>query len=84
MYKYKSEFLKFLNERGYLNQVSDPENLDNAFDNQCVTAYIGFDCTAPSLHIGSLIQIMLLKHLQDFGHNPIILVGGGTSKVGDP
>ena len=84
MYKYKSEFLKFINERGYLNQVSDPENLDNAFHNKSVTAYIGFDCTAPSLHIGSLIQIMLLKHLQNFGHNPIILVGGGTSKVGDP
>jgi tyrosyl-tRNA synthetase len=84
MYKYKSEFLKFINERGYLNQVSDPENLDNAFHNKCVTAYIGFDCTAPSLHIGSLIQIMLLRHLQNFGHNPIILVGGGTSKVGDP
>ena len=84
MYKYKSEFLKFINERGYLNQVSDPENLDNAFHNKNVTAYIGFDCTAPSLHIGSLIQIMLLRHLQNFGHNPIILVGGGTSKVGDP
>jgi len=84
MYKYKSEFLKFINERGYLNQVSDPENLDNAFHNKSVTAYIGFDCTAQSLHIGSLIQIMLLKHLQNFGHNPIILVGGGTSKVGDP
>lgn len=84
MYKYKSDFLKFINERGYLNQVSDPENLDNAFHNKSVTAYIGFDCTAPSLHIGSLIQIMLLKHLQNFGHNPIILVGGGTSKVGDP
>jgi len=84
MYKYKSEFLKFINERGYLNQVSDPENLDNAFHNKSVTAYIGFDCTAPSLHIGSLIQIMLLRHLQNFGHNPIILVGGGTSKVGDP
>ena len=84
MYKYKSEFLKFINERGYLNQVSDPENLDNAFRNKSVTAYIGFDCTAPSLHIGSLIQIMLLRHLQNFGHNPIILVGGGTSKVGDP
>ncbi len=84
MYKYKSEFLKFINERGYLNQVSDPENLDNAFHNKTVTAYIGFDCTAPSLHIGSLIQIMLLRHLQNFGHNPIILVGGGTSKVGDP
>ena len=84
MYKYKSEFLKFIDERGYLNQVSDPENLDNAFHNKSVTAYIGFDCTAPSLHIGSLIQIMLLRHLQNFGHNPIILVGGGTSKVGDP
>ncbi len=84
MYKYKSEFLKFINERGYLNQVSDPENLDNAFHNKSVNAYIGFDCTAPSLHIGSLIQIMLLRHLQNFGHNPIILVGGGTSKVGDP
>jgi len=84
MYKYKSEFLKFINERGYINQVSDPENLDNAFHNKSVTAYIGFDCTAPSLHIGSLIQIMLLRHLQNFGHNPIILVGGGTSKVGDP
>jgi len=84
MYKYKSEFLKFINERGYLNQVSAPENLDNAFRNKSVNAYIGFDCTAPSLHIGSLIQIMLLRHLQNFGHNPIILVGGGTSKVGDP
>ena len=84
MYKYKSEFLKFINERGYLNQVSDPENLDDVFHNKSVTAYIGFDCTAPSLHIGSLIQIMLLRHLQNFGHNPIILVGGGTSKVGDP
>jgi len=84
MYKYKSEFLKFINERGYLNQVSDPENLDNIFRKKSVTAYIGFDCTAPSLHIGSLIQIMLLRHLQNFGHNPIILVGGGTSKVGDP
>ena len=84
MYKYKSDFLKFINERGYLNQISDPENLDNAFHKKSVTAYIGFDCTAPSLHIGSLIQIMLLRHLQNFGHNPIILVGGGTSKVGDP
>ena len=84
MYKYKSDFLKFINERGYLNQISDPENLDNAFHKKSVTAYIGFDCTAPSLHIGSLIQIMLLRHLQNFGHNPIILIGGGTSKVGDP
>ncbi|MDA8852641.1 tyrosine--tRNA ligase [Hyphomicrobiales bacterium] len=84
MYKYKSEFLKFIDERGFLNQISDSENLDKIFMNKGVSAYIGFDCTAPSLHIGSLIQIMLLKHLQNFGHNPIILVGGGTSKVGDP
>ena len=84
MYKYKSEFLKFIEDRGFLNQISDPENLDKTFINKNVTAYIGFDCTAPSLHIGSLIQIMLLRHLQNFGHNPIILVGGGTSKVGDP
>ena len=84
MYKYKSEFLNFINERGFLNQISDAENLDKSFMNKGVSAYIGFDCTAPSLHIGSLIQIMLLKHLQDFGHNPIVLVGGGTSKVGDP
>lgn len=84
MYKYKSEFLNFINERGFLNQISDAESLDKSFMNKGVSAYIGFDCTAPSLHIGSLIQIILLKHLQDFGHNPIVLVGGGTSKVGDP
>ena len=84
MYKYKSEFLNFINERGFLNQISDAESLDKSFMNKGVSAYIGFDCTAPSLHIGSLIQIMLLKHLQDFDHNPIVLVGGGTSKVGDP
>ena len=84
MYKYKSEFLNFINERGFLNQISDAESLDKSFMNKGVSAYIGFDCKAPSLHIGSLIQIMLLKHLQDFGHNPIVLVGGGTSKVGDP
>ena len=84
MYKYKSEFLNFINERGFLNQISGAESLDKSFMNKGVSAYIGFDCTAPSLHIGSLIQIMLLKHLQDFGHNPIVLVGGGTSKVGDP
>ena len=67
MYKYKSEFLKFIDERGFLNQISNSENLDKIFMNKGVSAYIGFDCTAPSLHIGSLIQIMLLKHLQNFG-----------------
>ena len=84
MHKYNSEFLNFINERGFLNQISDAESLDKIFMDKGVSAYIGFDCTAPSLHIGSLIQIMLLKYLQEFDHNPIILVGGGTSKVGDP
>lgn len=84
MHKYNSEFLNFINERGFLNQISDAESLDKIFMDKGVSAYIGFDCTAPSLHVGSLIQIMLLKYLQEFGHNPIILVGGGTSKVGDP
>ena len=84
MYQYKSEFLKHINERGYVYQVSDPENLDKVFLKEKVTAYIGFDCTAPNLHIGSLMQILLLKKMQDFGHDPIILIGGSTSKIGDP
>ncbi|MEC9414341.1 MAG: tyrosine--tRNA ligase [Pseudomonadota bacterium] len=84
MYQYKSEFLKHINERGYVYQVSDPENLDKVFLKEKVTAYIGFDCTAPNLHIGSLMQILLLKKMQDFGHDPIILIGGATSKIGDP
>ena len=84
MYKFKSDFLKFIYDRGYIYQISDEEALDEVFSKGKVTAYIGFDCTAPNLHIGSLMQIMLLKHLQDFGHKPIALIGGATSKVGDP
>ena len=84
MYKFKSDFLKFINDRGYIYQISDEEALDEVFFKGKVTAYIGFDCTAPNLHIGSLMQILLLKHLQDFGHEPIALIGGATSKVGDP
>ena len=84
MYKFKSDFLRFIYDRGYIYQISDEEALDEAFFKGKVTAYIGFDCTAPNLHIGSLMQIMLLKHLQDFGHKPIALIGGATSKVGDP
>ncbi len=84
MYKFKSDFLKFIYDRGYIYQISDEEALDEIFFKGKVTAYIGFDCTAPNLHIGSLMQIMLLKHLQDFGHKPIALIGGATSKVGDP
>ena len=84
MYQFKSEFLKHINDRGYIYQVSDPDNLDKVFLKEKVTAYIGFDCTAPNLHIGSLMQIMLLKKMQDFGHAPIVLIGGATSKIGDP
>ena len=84
MYKFKSDFLKFIYDRGYIYQISDEEALDEIFFKRKVTAYIGFDCTAPNLHIGSLMQILLLKHLQDFGHEPIALIGGATSKVGDP
>jgi len=84
MYKFKSDFLKFIYDRGYIYQISDEESLDEVFFKGKVTAYIGFDCTAPNLHIGSLMQILLLKHLQDFGHEPIALIGGATSKVGDP
>ncbi|MEC7735595.1 MAG: tyrosine--tRNA ligase [Pseudomonadota bacterium] len=84
MYNFKSEFLNHIQERGYIYQTSNPEGLDKTFLNESVTAYIGFDCTAPNLHVGSLMQILLLKKLQDFGHNPIILIGGATSKIGDP
>ena len=84
MYNFKSEFLNHIQERGYIYQTSNPEGLDKIFLNESVTAYIGFDCTAPNLHVGSLMQILLLKKLQDFGHNPIILIGGATSKIGDP
>ena len=84
MYNFKSEFLNHIQERGYIYQTSNPEGLDKIFLNESVTAYIGFDCTAPNLHVGSLMQILLLKKLQDFGHKPIILIGGATSKIGDP
>ena len=84
MYNFKSEFLNHIQERGYIYQTSNPEGLDKVFLNESVTAYIGFDCTAPNLHVGSLMQILLLKKLQDFGHKPIILIGGATSKIGDP
>ncbi|UQY80406.1 Tyrosine--tRNA ligase 1 [Candidatus Hepatincola sp. Av] len=82
--KFQSDFLNFLQERGLLYQCSSFEKLDNLLHTEKITAYIGFDCTAPSLHVGSLIQILLLKYLQKFGHSPIVLLGGGTTLVGDP
>jgi len=84
MNNYKSDFLNHINERGFIYQVSDSDKLDKLFFEKKITAYIGFDCTAPNLHIGSLMQILLLKKLQDFGHTPIVLIGGATSKIGDP
>ena len=84
MTEFKSDFLKILDERGFIHQVSDPAGLDALCAKEAVTAYIGFDCTAPSLHVGSLVQIMMLYWLQQTGHRPIALMGGGTTRVGDP
>ena len=80
----KSEFLRTLTERGYLHQCTDLEGLDSLATVGRIVGYIGFDCTADSLHVGSLVPIMLLRHLQQTGHKPIVLLGGGTTKVGDP
>ena len=81
---HKSEFINILTERGYLHQSSHPDELDEVAAKRCIPAYIGFDCTANSLHVGSLIQIMMLRILQKTGHKPIVLMGGGTTKIGDP
>ena len=80
----RSEFLKHMFQRGFLNQHTDINKLDEEFTSKIVVAYIGFDCTAPRLHVGSLIQIMKLRWLQKSGHKPIVLLGGGTTKIGDP
>src|SRR6478609_11026426 len=80
----KSDFLRTIMERGYLHQASDLAGLDEKALAGEVVAYIGFDCTAPSLHIGSLVQIMMLHWLQQTGGKPVPLMGGGTTRVGDP
>jgi tyrosyl-tRNA synthetase len=84
MSEYSSELLRTLDERGFIHQLTDAEGLDALAQRQVVPGYIGFDATAPSLHVGSLIQIMMLRRLQQAGHKPIVLMGGGTSKIGDP
>ena len=84
MSTYKSDFLNVLADRGFIHQVSEPEALDALARTSTITGYIGFDCTAPSLHIGSLLPIMLLYWLHQTGHRPIALMGGGTTRVGDP
>ena len=80
----KKSFLSEMRSRGYLNQCTDLDNLEKVSKEKTIKAYIGFDCTAPSLHVGSLLQIMILRLLQKYGHQPIVLLGGGTTLIGDP
>ena len=84
MTTYRSDFLHALATRGYIHQCTDPEGLDEAARTGRIVAYVGYDCTAPSLHVGSLVSIMMLRWMQKTGHQPIVLMGGGTTKVGDP
>jgi tyrosyl-tRNA synthetase len=84
MSEYKSDLLRLLDERGYVHQMTDAAGLDALAARQVVPGYIGFDATAPSLHVGSLVQIMMLRRLQQTGHKPIVVMGGGTTRIGDP
>jgi len=84
MTAYNSTFMQTLTSRGYLYQCTDEAGLDKLASTETLVGYIGFDCTAPSLHVGSLVQIMMLRHLQQSGGTPIVLLGGGTTKIGDP
>src|SRR3954471_22155304 len=84
MTAFRSSLLRVLDERGFIHQVTDAAALDTLAAKETVTAYVGFDATAPSLHVGNLVQIMMLRRLQQAGHRPIVLMGGGTTKIGDP
>ncbi len=84
MSQFKSDFLNILSERGFIHQISDPQALDQQAKAGKITGYIGFDATATSLHAGSLVQIMMLRWMQKTGHKPVALMGGGTTKIGDP
>jgi len=84
MTEYRSDLLSLLSARGYIHQLTDAAGLDALAAAQVVPGYIGFDATSPSLHVGSLVQIMLLRRMQQAGHKPIVVMGGGTTKVGDP
>ena len=84
MSEYTSSFLRIMSERNFIHQVTDWTSLDTLLSEKNMVAYIGFDCTADSLHVGSLVQIMMLRYFQKCGHRPIVLMGGGTTKVGDP
>ena len=80
----KNKFLLEMQNRGYLNQSTNLDALDEICNKKSISGYIGFDCTASSLHVGSLLQIMILKLMQKHGHQPIVLLGGGTTLIGDP
>jgi tyrosyl-tRNA synthetase len=84
MPEFRSDLLRLLHSRGYIHQVTDAQGLDSLAASQVVPGYIGFDATAPSLHIGNLVSIMMLRRLQQAGHKPIVVMGGGTTKIGDP
>jgi tyrosyl-tRNA synthetase len=84
MSQFKSDFLNILSERGYIHQISDAEGLDDLARRHALVGYVGYDCTAPSLHVGHLLSIMMLHWLQETGNRPIALMGGGTTRVGDP
>ena len=80
----KNNFIKEIKQRGFFHQCTDQDKLTNLINTKSIKAYIGFDCTAPSLHVGSLLQIMCLRLLQKYGHQPVVLLGGGTTLIGDP
>ena len=80
----KNTFIQEMKDRGYLNQCTDLNKLNEICEKKSISGYIGFDCTASSLHVGSLLQIMILKLMQKYGHKPIVLLGGGTTLIGDP
>ncbi len=84
MTTYRSEFLRALDERGLIHQISDAEALDDLATKERIVAYIGYDLTAPSLHVGHMTNIMMLRRLQQTGHKPIVLMGGGTTRIGTP
>ena len=84
MSEFQSDLLRLLDQRGYIHQQTDAARLDALAQQQVIPGYIGFDATAPSLHVGSLVQIMMLRRLQQAGHKPIVVMGGGTTKIGDP
>jgi tyrosyl-tRNA synthetase len=84
MSEFQSDLLNLLEQRGYIHQMTDGGALDALAASQVVPGYIGFDATAPSLHVGSLVQIMMLRRLQQTGHKPVVVMGGGTTRIGDP